>query len=279
VMPYQLAYFVYLAVSVGGYYFLARRFFPSTKPLYIIAFPAFWFNLFSGQNGLLTAVILVGGLIALQKQPRSAGFILALLSFKPQFCLALPIFLLIERRTQTIAAGVLTLGLLLVMSTLIWGTAVWQYFFDGLSAAVKYNQMGTNERHEIQAHFYGTLRAIGLHHGSAMTLNYVFAAVAGCAAIRIWLQPHAATVKHAVVIIMTLLLPPHLLYYDFVVTGAVVVWLWPYEKLRPALVLLWFAPVMWPVLGKIGIPQLPVAAAMLLYQINRTIPSKAAGVA
>jgi alpha-1,2-mannosyltransferase len=261
-MPYKIAYFVYLFVSIGGYYFLARRFFPTTKPLYVIAFPAFWFNLFSGQNGLLTAVILIGGLIAIQSQPRLAGSILALLSFKPQFCLALPIFLIVERRVQTIVAGLLTLCLLVALSTSIWGTTVWQYFFDGLTGAVKYNQQGSNERHEIQAHFYGTLRAIGFLSGPALILNYVFAAVAGCAAIRIWLQPHAATVKYAVVIIMTLLLPPHLLYYDFVVTGAVIVWLWPHETMRPALILLWFAPVTWPVLGKIGIPQLPLAAAI-----------------
>jgi hypothetical protein len=40
-MPYKIAVFVYLAVSVGSYYFLARRFFPATQPLYIMAFPAF----------------------------------------------------------------------------------------------------------------------------------------------------------------------------------------------------------------------------------------------
>jgi alpha-1,2-mannosyltransferase len=274
-MPYKIAFLVYLLVSVGSYYFLARRFFPATKPLYIIAFPAFWFNLFSGQNGLLTAVILVGGLLSIARQPGIAGCILALLSFKPQFCLALPIFLIIERRSQTIVAGIGTLGLLVALSTGLWGTAVWQHFADGLSGAQHYNQMTDIIRFEMQAHLYGTLRAIGVNHVPALSLNYAFAAVAGCAAIRIWLQPFDAQVKYAVVILMTLLLPPHLLYYDFVATGAVIVWLWPQENLRPALIILWFAPVMWPVLGKFGIPQLPLAASMLLYQISRTVPKAA----
>jgi Glycosyltransferase family 87 len=77
--------------------------------------------LFSGQNGLLTAVILIGGLVAITRQPRLAGCILALLSFKPQFCLALPIFLIIERRTHTIAASAVTFCLLMAFSTGLWG--------------------------------------------------------------------------------------------------------------------------------------------------------------
>jgi Glycosyltransferase family 87 len=215
---YKVAYFLYLAMSVSGYYFLARRFFPKTKPLYIVAFPAFWFNLVSGQNGLLTAVILICGLITINDRQRLSGCILALLSYKPQFCLALPVFLVIERRVQTIVAGTITLVLLVCLSTGIWGVAVWQHFFDSLSIAQAYNQPNYDIRFEVQAHLYGTLRAIGAEHTVALTLNYVFAAIAGCAAIRIWLNPVEAEVKYSVVILMTLLLPPHLLHYDFVVT-------------------------------------------------------------
>jgi Glycosyltransferase family 87 len=271
-VPYKIAYLAYMAVSVIAYYFLARRLFLLVKPLYIVAFPAFWFNLISGQNGLLSAVILVSGLVALAKQPVRAGCILALLSFKPQYCLALPVFLLMERQFQTMLAGALTLALLVVVSVGLWGVEPWLRFVDGLGSAQHYNQLTGTVRFEYQAHLFGTLRANGVNQVLAMNLNYAFAALAGCAAIRIWMSDHEATVKYAVVILMTLLLSPHLTYYDFVVTGAVIAWLWPQARLRPALIILWFSPVMWPVLGKIGIPQLPLAAAMLLYQLNQAAP-------
>jgi alpha-1,2-mannosyltransferase len=255
-------------VSCLAYYVIARRLFPNVKALRIMAFPAFWFNLMSGQNGLLSAVILVGGLIAIGNQPVKAGCILALLSFKPQYCMALPVFLLLERRYQTIVAGAVTLVLLMAASIALWGVEPWIRFMNGLGSAQHYNQLTGTVIFEYQAHLFGTLRANGVGHALAMGLNYAFAAVAGCAAIRIWISTNAVHEQHAVVILMTLLLSPHLTYYDFVVTGAVIAWLWPQERLRPALIILWFSPVMWPVLAKLGIPQFPLASGMILYQLN-----------
>jgi alpha-1,2-mannosyltransferase len=271
-LPYKIAYLAYIGVSVVAYLMLARRVFPAATTLSIMGLPAFWFNLMSGQNGLLFAIIIVGGLVALNKRPIRAGCILALLTFKPQLCLAIPAFLLIERRVQTIAAGVLTAVLLVGLSAALWGIEPWRVFFATLADAQRANHLTGTLRFEYQAHLYGTLRAIGVQHAPAMIANYTFAAVAAGAAIRIWLQPVEPTTKFAVVILMTMLLSPHLTYYDFVVTGAVISWLWPQQNLRPALIILWFAPVMWPVLGKLGIPQLPLAAAMLLYQLSRAVP-------
>jgi alpha-1,2-mannosyltransferase len=266
-LPYKAAYFVYLLISIGGYYVLARRFFPSIRPLYVLSFPAFWFNLLSGQNGMLTALILIGGLLALTRQPTAAGMILGLMSYKPQLCLAIPVFLIMERRWRTIVVGTVTFFGLVALSTVVWGPAVWTAFFAGLRTAQDFNQTGNSIRPESLAHLYGTLKTIGVDHRTALIANYLFAALAGCAAIRIWLRSDDETVKYSVVILMSLLLPPHLMYYDFVVTGAVIAWLWPRENLRLALVILWWAPFMWPVMAKIGVPLYPLAAAMLLYRL------------
>ena len=267
-LPYKAAYFVYLLISISGYYILARRFFPSIKPLYVLSFPAFWFNLLSGQNGLLTAVLLVGGLLALTRQPTAAGMLLGLMSYKPQLCFAIPVFLIMERRWRTILVGTATFLGLVALSTVVWGPAVWTAFFAGLQTAQDFNQGGNSIRPESLAHLYGTLKTIGVHHQTAMIANYAFAALAGCAAIRIWLRSDDETVKYSVVILMSLLLPPHLMYYDFVVTGAVIAWLWPRENLRLALVILWWAPFMWPVMAKIGVPLYPLVSAMLLYRLT-----------
>jgi alpha-1,2-mannosyltransferase len=276
-LPFKLAYAAYLLISVGGYYALVRRYFPGTKPLYIASFPAFWFNLLSGQNGLLTAVILVGGLIALSRKEVTGGLILALLSYKPQLCLAIPAFLLIERRWSAIVTGLVTFICLVALSTLLWGLAIWPAFLSGLQAAQTFNQLGDSIRPDSLAHLYGTLRAVGFSHTPAFALNYLFAALAGCAAVRIWWLDVDQKVKNSCVILMSLLLPPHLMYYDLVATGAVILWLWPHERLRPALIILWCAPFLWPVFAKLGVPLFPLAAAMLLVQLNR-VPNRRATV-
>jgi alpha-1,2-mannosyltransferase len=266
-VPYKLAYLLYLASSVAVFYLVTRRLFPAVKPLYIISFPAFWYNLLSGQNGLLTAVIIVTGLLWLTTRPATAGAVLALLSFKPQLCLALPVFLLLERRWQTILAGAITGLALVALSTALWGTPIWSAFLAGLHDAQRYNQSGTSMPPHAFAHLFGMLKTMGLSQVTAMTLNYVFVAVASAAAIRTWFLPHAQTVKFASFVLLTLLLPPHLLFYDFVVTGAVIVWLWPDERLRPALIMLWIAPFVWPLFTRIGIPLFPLATALLLIQL------------
>jgi alpha-1,2-mannosyltransferase len=271
-MPYKLAYFAYLLLSLSAYFLLTRRFFPKIRPLYILSFPAFWFNLLSGQNGLLTAVLLIGGLSALTQKPTRAGMLLGLLSYKPQLCLALPVFLIVERRWRTIAAGITTFLAIIMLATVVWGPGVWSAFVTGLANAQKFNHDGDTVRPASLATLYGTLKTVGLDHRTAMIANYVFAALAGCAAILIWLKSDETNVKYAVLILMSLLLPPHLMYYDFVVTGAVIAWLWPKEHLRPALVLLWWAPIMWPVAAPLGIPIFPLATAILITQLYQGLP-------
>ncbi len=270
-LPYKLAYFAYLLISIGGYYALTRRYFPTLKPLYILSFPAFWFNLLSGQNGLLSAVILIGGLLAMTPRPLIGGLILAALSFKPQLCFALPVFLLVERRWQTIFAGALALLALVLAATAAWGPAVWSAFTNGLQVAQDFNQLGTKVRPESLAHLYGTLKTVGFAHHTAMVANYVFAALAFCVGLRIFLRTADQSIKFSIIILSTLLLSPHLMHYDLVVTGAVIAWLWPRENLRTALVILWWAPVMWPFVAKLGIPQLPLATALLLFHLNKEV--------
>jgi alpha-1,2-mannosyltransferase len=272
-LPYKVAYVVFLLVSSIAFVLLTRRYFPSVRTLHIVAFPAFWFNALSGQNGLLTAIILIGGLICLHSKPLVAGGVFAALSYKPQLCFAIPIFLLVERRYETIIAGAIALAALMALSTGLFGTAIWPAFIDGIQEARTFNHLSGNIKYESFAQLYGSLRVIGIGHDLATGLNYAFAAVATAAAIRFWLYANNQSEKHAVVILLSLLLAPHLIYYDFVVTGAAIVWLWHRAGLRPALGMIWAAPFIWPFVAPYGIPIFPTAATMILIQLNRTIRS------
>ena len=111
-----------------------------------------------------------------------------------------------------------------------------------------------------------------------MQLNYLFSTGAALAAVFVWVKSSSREVKHSVVVLLSLLLAPHLLYYDLVVTGAVIVWLWPHERIRPAIVLLWVTPLIGPASAKIGVPVFSIAAAAILYQLvqsNRATAARA----
>ena len=73
--------------------------------LLALAFPAVYMNLTHGQNGFLTAALIGGGLLLLDRRPWLAGVLIGLLAYKPQWGVLLPLALLAEGRWKTIAAA------------------------------------------------------------------------------------------------------------------------------------------------------------------------------
>ena len=65
------------------------------------AFPAVLVNIGHGQNGFLTAALLGGALLLLDRRPWLAGVLIGLLAYKPQFGVLIPIALLAGRRWST----------------------------------------------------------------------------------------------------------------------------------------------------------------------------------
>jgi Glycosyltransferase family 87 len=59
--------------------------------LLAVSFPAVFVNIGHGHNGFLTAALLGGGLVLLDRRPIIAGILLGLLAYKPQFGLMIPI--------------------------------------------------------------------------------------------------------------------------------------------------------------------------------------------
>jgi len=59
-----------------------------------LAFPAVFVNLTHGQNGFLTAGLFAGALLCLDTRPWLAGLLFALLAYKPQFGLVIPMALM-----------------------------------------------------------------------------------------------------------------------------------------------------------------------------------------
>ena len=63
-MPYQLSLAVWQGLTLGGYLLLMRRIAPHPlTPWLFLGFPAIFLNISYGQNGLLSTVLLGGGLL------------------------------------------------------------------------------------------------------------------------------------------------------------------------------------------------------------------------
>ena len=148
-MPYGLALAVWQAVTLGLYLLAIRAIVmtPTRQPsaldlllsgggkvtaewlLLALAFPAVLINVGHGQNGFLTAALIGGALVLLDRRPLLAGILFGLLVYKPQYGLLLPIVLMVSGRWRCCAAAAATVVMLTVATTLVFGAAVWHAFF------------------------------------------------------------------------------------------------------------------------------------------------------
>ena len=98
-----------------------------------IAFPGALVNLTNGQNGFLTLALLGAALLTLERRPILAGVLFGLMSYKPQYGLLVPIFLIATGRWRAIAAASVTVALLAALSFAMFGAQTWQAFFASIA--------------------------------------------------------------------------------------------------------------------------------------------------
>lgn len=80
----------------------------------------------------MTAALLGGGLLLLDRRPVLAGLLFGCLIYKPQFALLIPPLLLIGGHWRT-TAGAAAAAAVLIFSTLyLWGWEAWVAFYDSL---------------------------------------------------------------------------------------------------------------------------------------------------
>ncbi|MGB7038805.1 MAG: glycosyltransferase family 87 protein [Xanthobacteraceae bacterium] len=139
-MPCGLALAVWQAVTLGLYLLtigaILKAFSPENggairrDPLWLLvalAFPAVLINIGHSQNGFLTAALLGGALVVLDRRPIVAGLLLGLLVYKPRYGLLIPLVLAVSGRWKCFASAAITVALL-IATTLTFGYGVWHAF-------------------------------------------------------------------------------------------------------------------------------------------------------
>jgi hypothetical protein len=108
-LPYIPALIVWQAATLAPFAWLAQHYLGRRDAwLYVVAAPATLICLTHGHNGFLTALLLGGGLILLDKRPLLAGLLLGCLVYKPQFALVVPLLLLAARQWRAILGAALS---------------------------------------------------------------------------------------------------------------------------------------------------------------------------
>jgi hypothetical protein len=120
--PYAIAAALWAGTTLAAYLAAIRAILPGgTATIAALAAPPVIANLWSGQNGLLTAGLLGGALALLDRRPVLAGLLVGVLAYKPQFGVLLPLMLAITGRWLVFAVAAMTVSGLVLFSGAVFG--------------------------------------------------------------------------------------------------------------------------------------------------------------
>src|SRR6185437_2571292 len=217
-LPYALGLALWLAASFAAYLAAIRAILPRPETLLIAtAFPAVFVNIGHGQNGFLTAALLGGALLSLDRRPWLAGVLIGLLAYKPQFGVMIPIALLASQRWSSIATAIATIAALVALSFVALGGDVWHAFINSMNftQTVVLEQGGTGWE-KIQSAF-SAARNWGADVYTAYAIQIALGAMLAATLAWLWHSKAAFELKASALATASLLATPYVLDYDLVV--------------------------------------------------------------
>ena len=215
---YVGGYVLWLAVTFPAYVTVVRQITGERAgTLLALAFPAILSNFVVGQNGFLTAGLIGGALLTIERRPVLSGIFVGLLTYKPHLGLLFPIALIAGGHWRIIASASVTALLIALASLLAFGTETWIAFFQSIPhTSQAFLSDGWADFGKLQT-IFGLLRAFGAPETVAWTLQAAMAIAAAVAVALIWRGEAAFEIKAAALGTGVMLATPYLYTYDLVV--------------------------------------------------------------
>jgi len=240
-MPYTLAVAAWIGVTAAGYIAAAKTLLPGSAWL-AAAFPPVAVNVMIGQNGLLTAALIIGAAITLPRRPFTAGLLVGCLVIKPQLAILFPLAFVVGGQWRAFMGAALSSLGLSALALACFGTGTYIAFFKAMPLFASVVAGGLTGWYRM-ASVYGSLRLAGL---DAQTAWAIYAAVALAAAAMVaivWRGRHDPQAKMAVLVAASMLISPYLYVYDTVALVVPFFWLATQRTDRRLLAVLWLIPV------------------------------------
>jgi alpha-1,2-mannosyltransferase len=246
--------------------------------VFLAVAPAVGVNIFLGQNGFVTAALLIGGLANLDRRPIVAGILFGILTIKPQFGLLLPVMLVLTGHWRVIASAVATTAALVAATALWFGADIWIEYVQKVVPQQHWVLISAGDHTwNIVSSAFVSARLIGLPDAWAWVAQAVSSCCALAAVIWTYWRRRDPVLSSALLVTATFLFSPWMLNYDMVVFVWVVALLRAREDetyFDHGLALaLWALPVLMLHFGSSHLPiamlVLPLFAGRLLWRLAR----------
>ncbi len=215
-VPYMAALVLWSATWLAAFLTVLRRLAPSRlTPLLALAFPATYVNLIHGQNGFLSAALLGGAILLLDRRPLLAGVLIGLLSFKPHLGVLLPLALMCSGRWRTFLAATATTLAFAAVSVAAFGLAPWAAFLDSTGLTRAALEQGLLPWDKMMSAF-AALSLLGVPASLSLAVQAVIALGVAVITAVVWRRGVSLPRAAAVLVAGSLLVSPYLYGYDLV---------------------------------------------------------------
>lgn len=278
-MGYEVAMLLFLVVTGGFFAWSLRLFHKAGWSLALVAAaPVVAYNVWTAQNGMLTAGLAVAALALRERRPVVAGLFLGLLTVKPQLGVLFPLLLLAERRWTMLASATMTTAGLAALSAALFGIGAWRGYMQEVLPyqALVMRELGGSFVYMLPSVF-GSFRVWDVPSGTALLLHAGVAAPALLAVSAGFVLVKDARWRAAVLMVATFLVTPYALTYDLgLMAAALPVLMLSGHSTAPAKAEQWLLavammlPILTMPLGQLGVPAAPlVVAAVLVLTLRR----------
>jgi hypothetical protein len=189
-LPYSAAWLLFDLISLSAFSAALWRRAASVPMGHSLIFcaPIVLITLVLGQGSLLWAAGLVAALSALQKgRPVVVGFLIAMLSLKPQLGILIPVVLVAGGYWREILWASVWVCIVHTAATMMVGIDYWLHFIDALvEAAEALRDGGVN--HRLMVSFYAFMRFIGFAHSTSLASHWLVAVLLATGLFLLWKQ-------------------------------------------------------------------------------------------
>ncbi len=272
-LPYLVAFVLFQVSQVVACLLLVRRILAATAvpvPV-LLAFPPLLWAVGLGQNALLTAALLAGATLLLERRPVVAGLLLGALCYKPHLGLLVPVAVLAGGHWRVFAAAAGCVAMLVLAAGLLFGWNTWAAFLATAAGAnTVYARVGAIDVAGLTSPF-GLILALGGTRSAAIGVQAIAILGTAAAVAWVWRSGMSLAVRAAVLLAALPIAVPIVMFYDLMLSGVALAWLvragWergfpPWQK--TACLVAFALPLL---SGNIGPGQLlmPPAAAALVF--------------
>jgi alpha-1,2-mannosyltransferase len=261
ILPYYPAFILFEVGTLVPFLLLARaalreRGWGWLAP--VAAFPAVFWTIGVGQNAFLTATLIGGFTLLLDRKPGTAGVLLGLTCYKPHFGMLTPVALIASGRWRAIAGAAVTVLAMGAVSVALFGTQTWLAYLGAMARAQGVYGSGRIDFAGMVT-IFGAERLMGFSVSAAYALQAVVSLEMVMLVALVWRRGTSRAIQMVTLLSATLLAVPLALVYDQMLLLLAVIWFvrevketgfLPWERLAlfvlyVAVLLTWFVGNAW----------------------------------